>query len=80
MSVDKEYLSLKELVQCIPYKSQTIYNLLAKAGFPGWFERCREHAHSLYTHMAEFIGVRRVLWSAGGFANNPCKDDAPKIR
>ena len=29
MSVDKEYLSLKELVQCIPYKSQTIYNWIS---------------------------------------------------
>jgi len=44
---------------------------LAEAGFPGWFERCREHARTLMSSLILFLGSNRVLWSAEGFATCP---------
>ena len=40
--------------------------LLADAGFPGWFARCREHAHELRRRLLPLAGPERVLWSAEG--------------
>src|SRR5262249_32970987 len=37
--------------------------LLADAGFPGWFARCREHAHELRQRLLPLLGPERVLWS-----------------
>lgn len=42
--------------------------LLADAGFPGWFARCREHAQELRQRLLPLLGPERVLWSAGGFS------------
>jgi DNA repair photolyase len=42
--------------------------LLADAGFPGWFARCREHAQELRQHLLPLLGPERVLWSAAGFS------------
>jgi DNA repair photolyase len=46
--------------------------LLTEAGFPGWFERCREYAQELSGHLVALLGAERVLWSAAGFSNRPC--------
>jgi hypothetical protein len=48
--------------------------MLTEAGYPGWFERCREHAHMLEDHLIVQLGADRVLWSAAGFASNPFTD------
>jgi DNA repair photolyase len=45
--------------------------LLADAGFPGWFARCREHAHELRQRLVHLLGSERVLWSAEGFSTKP---------
>jgi DNA repair photolyase len=45
--------------------------LLADAGFPGWFARCREHAYELRQHLLSWLGPERVLWSAAGFGTPP---------
>ena len=45
--------------------------LLADAGFPGWFARCREHAHELRQRLLPLLGPERVLWSAEGFSMKP---------
>jgi DNA repair photolyase len=45
--------------------------LLADAGFPGWFARCREHAHELRQRLLPWLGPERVLWSAEGFSTKP---------
>jgi DNA repair photolyase len=45
--------------------------LLADAGFPGWFTRCREHAHELRQRLLPLLGPERVLWSAEGFSTKP---------
>jgi DNA repair photolyase len=45
--------------------------LLADAGFPGWFARCREHAHELRQRLLPLLGPERVLWSAEGFSMQP---------
>jgi DNA repair photolyase len=42
--------------------------LLADAGFPGWFARCREHAQELRQRLLSLLGPERVLWSAEGFS------------
>lgn len=44
---------------------------LADAGFPGWFERCREHAQALMQRLRVLLGPARVLWSAEGFSTRP---------
>lgn len=49
--------------------------LLADAGFPGWFERCREHARALQERLRVHLGTERVLWSAEGFGNKPPRDN-----
>jgi DNA repair photolyase len=54
--------------------------VLAETGFPGWFERCRDHAQDLRARLTTLLGPKRVLWSAQGFANNPLGNDALKIR
>jgi hypothetical protein len=46
-------------------------SLFADAGFPDWFERCREHAQDLRACLTTLLGPERVLWSSQGFANNP---------
>jgi DNA repair photolyase len=45
--------------------------LLADAGFPGWFARCREHAQALRQRLLPLLGPERVLWSAEGFRTKP---------
>jgi DNA repair photolyase len=45
--------------------------LLADAGFPGWFTRCREHAHELRQRLLPWLGPERVLCSAEGFRTKP---------
>jgi DNA repair photolyase len=45
--------------------------LLADAGYPGWFTRCREHAYALRQHLLSWLGPERVLWSAEGFRRHP---------
>jgi DNA repair photolyase len=45
--------------------------VLAEAGFPGWFTRCREHAQELMRRLLSLLGPERVLWSAGGFSSKP---------
>ena len=40
---------------------------LAEAGYPGWFDQCRVHAHALMAHLQTRLGPERVLWSAAGF-------------
>src|SRR5262245_41523257 len=45
--------------------------LLAEAGSPGWFARCREHAHELRQRLLPLLGPERVLWSAEGFSMRP---------
>ena len=45
--------------------------VLAEAGFPGWFTRCREHAQELMRRLLPLLGPERVLWSAGGFSAKP---------
>jgi len=45
--------------------------LLADAGFPGWFARCREHARELRQRLLPLLGPERVLWSAEGFSMKP---------
>jgi DNA repair photolyase len=45
--------------------------LLADAGFPGWFARCREHAQELRQRLLPLLGPERVLWSAAGFSMKP---------
>jgi hypothetical protein len=45
--------------------------LLADAGCPGWFARCREHAYELRQHLLRWLGPERVLWSAEGFRTQP---------
>jgi DNA repair photolyase len=45
--------------------------VLADAGFPGWFTRCREHAQELMRRLLPLLGPERVLWSAGGFSAKP---------
>ena len=40
---------------------------LTAAGFPGWFERCQEHARALADRLRALLGAERVLWSAAGF-------------
>jgi DNA repair photolyase len=45
--------------------------LLADAGFPGWFARCREHAQELRQRLLPLLGPERVLWSAAGFSMRP---------
>jgi DNA repair photolyase len=45
--------------------------LLTDAGFPGWFARCREHAHELRRRLLPLLGPERVLWSAEGFSMRP---------
>ncbi len=45
--------------------------LLADAGFPGWFARCREHAQELRQRLLHLLGPERVLWSAEGFSMKP---------
>jgi hypothetical protein len=52
--------------------------VLAEAGFPGWFERCREHGQELRACLSRLLGPERVLWSAHGFANNPFIDPTPE--
>ena len=42
--------------------------LLADAGFPGWFARCREYAQELRQRLLPLLGPERVLWSAAGFS------------
>jgi DNA repair photolyase len=44
---------------------------LTEAGFPGWFEQCREHAQTLFRHLLPLLGPERVLWSAAGFSTAP---------
>ena len=44
---------------------------LAMAGYPGWFERCHEHAHNLQTQLARLLGADRVLYSSDGFTTPP---------
>jgi DNA repair photolyase len=44
-------------------------SMLTEAGFPGWFERCRERAQELMGHLVPLLGAERVLWSAAGFSN-----------
>jgi DNA repair photolyase len=46
-------------------------DMLAEAGYPGWFERCREHAYALEDRLVALLGADRVLWSAAGFARYP---------
>lgn len=41
--------------------------LLTQAGYPDWFEQCREHAHTLIQYLVSRLGRERVLWSAAGF-------------
>jgi len=48
-----------------------IDTLLADAGFPGWFARCREHAYELRQRLLPWLGPERVLWSAEGFSTKP---------
>ncbi|MGE3540778.1 MAG: radical SAM protein [Candidatus Tectimicrobiota bacterium] len=45
--------------------------VLTDLGFPGWFERCREEAESLYERLRLRLGPERVLWSAAGFSTLP---------
>jgi len=45
--------------------------VLADAGFPGWFARCREHAQELMERLLPLLGPERVLWSAAGFSAKP---------
>ena len=45
--------------------------VLADAGFPGWFARCREHAQELMRRLLPLLGPERVLWSAVGFGSRP---------
>ena len=45
--------------------------LLADAGFPDWFARCREHAQELVQRLRPLLGPERVLWSAEGFSMKP---------
>jgi len=45
--------------------------VLAEAGFPGWFARCREHAEELRQRLVSLLGPERVLWSAAGFSAKP---------
>ena len=45
--------------------------LLADAGFPGWFARCREQAQELVQRLRPLLGPERVLWSAEGFSMKP---------
>ena len=45
--------------------------LLADAGFPDWFVRCREHAYELRRRLLPLVGPERVLWSAEGFSMRP---------
>ena len=45
--------------------------LLTDVGFPGWFARCREHAHELRQRLLPWLGPERVLWSAQGFSTKP---------
>jgi len=45
--------------------------LLADAGFPSWFARCREHAQELRQRLLPWLGPERVLWSAEGFSTKP---------
>ena len=45
--------------------------VLADAGFPGWFTRCREHAQELMRRLLPLLGPERVLWSAVGFSSRP---------
>jgi hypothetical protein len=45
--------------------------VLADAGFPGWFARCREHAQELMQGLLPLLGPERVLWSAAGFSTRP---------
>lgn len=47
--------------------------VLADAGFPGWFGRCREHAQELMRRLLPLLGPERVLWSAAGFSSKPDK-------
>jgi DNA repair photolyase len=44
---------------------------LTDAGFPGWFEQCREHAQALLHRLHALLGPKRVLWSAAGFSTPP---------
>jgi DNA repair photolyase len=44
---------------------------LTDAGFPGWFEQCREHAQALLHRLHALLGPERVLWSAAGFSTPP---------
>ena|SRR5687767_5562440 len=53
---------------------------IAEAGFPGWFERCREHAQHLHACLTTLLRPERVLWSAQGFANHPFGDDSLQIK
>jgi hypothetical protein len=52
-------------------------SLLTDAGFPDWFDRCREYAHGLRARLTVLLGSERVLWSAQGFANSPLKKGPP---
>jgi DNA repair photolyase len=54
-----------------------IPSLLTTAGFPDWFEHCREHAQHVLARLSTLIGPERVLWSAQGFAQNPFRKDLP---
>lgn len=45
--------------------------VLADAGFPGWFGRCREHAQELMRRLLPLLGPERVLWSVVGFSSKP---------
>jgi hypothetical protein len=45
--------------------------LLADAGSPGWFTRCREHAQDLRQRLLPLLGPERVLWSTEGFSMKP---------
>jgi DNA repair photolyase len=50
---------------------------LTTAGFPGWFEHCREYAQELQERLLPLLGSRRVLWSAAGFSNVPPPPSCP---
>jgi DNA repair photolyase len=44
---------------------------LTEAGFPGWFEHCREYAQTLFHRLLPLLGPERVLWSSAGFSTAP---------
>ena len=44
--------------------------LLADAGFPDWFARCREHAYELRRRLLPLVGLG-VFVVGGGFSMRP---------